>query len=163
MLSITRVRCRDILFIPIQCLSVRFYIYVNSSYVNSSYGSAEVSWIITKKAINAFKNLCFPCCLVYLNLRICCDRCHSISTTNTNQLTLITVPPVLIYTVSVHKACRAIDPSARSVGLVPVILFTIFLTPLESGLILPFKNLWVSRCILNRYKTLSSKAALSGP
>ena len=79
------------------------------------------------------------------------------------MLTLITVPPVLIYTVSVHKACRAIDPSARSVGLVPVILCTIFLTPLESGLILPFKNLWVSRCILNRYKTLSTKTASSDP
>jgi hypothetical protein len=68
--------------------------------------------------------------------------------------TLITVPPVLIYTVSVHKVCRAIDSSAQSVGLVPVILFTIFLTPLESGLILPLKNLWVSRCILRRYETL---------
>ena len=74
-------------------------------------------------------------------------------------LTLITMAPVLIYTVSVHKACRAIDPSARSVGLVPVILFSLFLTPLESGLILPFKNLWVSRCILDNYQALGLKPA----
>lgn len=66
-------------------------------------------------------------------------------------LALLTVPPVLIYTVSVHKACRSIDPSARSVGLVPVILATIFLTPFESGLVLPTKNLWVSRCILRAW------------
>ena len=63
-------------------------------------------------------------------------------------LTLLTVPPVLLYTVSVHKACRAIDPSAKTAGGFAVILFTIFLTPLESGLILPAKNLLVSRRIL---------------
>ncbi|GAB3025360.1 hypothetical protein GCM10027285_04110 [Oleiagrimonas citrea] len=31
-------------------------------------------------------------------------------------LTLVTIPPVLIYTVIVHRACRAVDPSARSGG-----------------------------------------------
>ena len=67
-------------------------------------------------------------------------------------LTLITVPPVLFYTVSVHRACRVIDPSAGSVGVVPVILFTLFLTPFESGLVLPLKNLWVSRCILRAWE-----------
>lgn len=66
-------------------------------------------------------------------------------------LALVTVPPVLIYTVLVHKACRAIDPAARSVGLMPVILTSIFLTPFESGLVLPAKNLWVSRCILRAW------------
>jgi len=66
-------------------------------------------------------------------------------------LTLITVPPVLIYTVAVHRVCRSIDPCARSVGLLPVVLFTIFLTPFESGLVLPLKNLWVSRCILRAW------------
>ena len=66
-------------------------------------------------------------------------------------LTLITVPPVLIYTVVVHKACRVIDPAARTVGLMPIVLATIFLTPFESGLILPAKNLWVSRCILRAW------------
>ncbi|MFT4099753.1 MAG: hypothetical protein QM674_01730 [Burkholderiaceae bacterium] len=66
-------------------------------------------------------------------------------------LTLLTVPPVLFYTVSVHKACRAIDPSAKTAGWVPVILFTIFLTPLESGLILPAKNLLASRRILRTW------------
>ncbi len=63
-------------------------------------------------------------------------------------LTLITVPPVLFYTVSVHKVCRAIDPHANSVGLIPVVLATIFLTPFESGLILPARNLLVPRRIL---------------
>ena len=66
-------------------------------------------------------------------------------------LTLITVLPVLIYTVAVHKACRRIDPTARTVGLLPVILTTIFLSPFESGLILPARNLWVSRCILRAW------------
>jgi uncharacterized membrane-anchored protein len=63
-------------------------------------------------------------------------------------LTLITVLPVLIYTVIVHKACRAIDSSARTAGLKEIIMFTIFLTPFESGLILPARNLWVSRKVL---------------
>jgi len=72
-------------------------------------------------------------------------------------LTLITVPPVLIYTVTVHKACRAVDPSAGTVGIIPVILFTVFLTPLESGLILPFKNLWVSRKILRAWDNAKEK------
>jgi len=77
-------------------------------------------------------------------------------------LTLITVPPVLIYTVSVHRVCDLIDPSARSVGLVSVILFTIFLTPFESGLVLPLKNLWVSRCILKAWDiALKSQCCLS--
>jgi hypothetical protein len=67
-------------------------------------------------------------------------------------LALITVPPVLFYTASVHKACRAIDSAARSVGWTPVILATVFLTPFESGLVLPARNLWVSRCILRAWE-----------
>jgi hypothetical protein len=74
-------------------------------------------------------------------------------------LALITVPPVLFYTVSVHKACRAIDPAARSVGWAPVILATVLLTPFESGLVLPARNLWVSRCILRAWE----KAQAVGP
>ena len=66
-------------------------------------------------------------------------------------LTLITVPPVLFYTASVHKACRAIDPRAQTAGWLLIVLFTIFLTPFESGLILPAKNLLVSRRILRRW------------
>ncbi len=74
-------------------------------------------------------------------------------------LALITVPPVLIFTVDVHKACRKIDSRSRTYGLMPVILATIFLTPFESGLILPAKNLWVSRCILRRWdKSLTVRA-----
>lgn len=67
-------------------------------------------------------------------------------------LTLITVPPVLVYTISVHKACREIDPRARTAGLWQVIIFSIFLTPFESGLVLPARNLWVSRRILLAWK-----------
>jgi hypothetical protein len=72
-------------------------------------------------------------------------------------MVLITVPPVLIYTVSVHKACRAIDPRSGTVGWVPVILATIFLTPFESALVLPAKNLWVSRCILRAWDRVLPK------
>jgi hypothetical protein len=79
-----------------------------------------------------------------------------IGLTTSLLLTLITVPPVLIYSVSVHKACRAIDPSARTAGIVPIILFTVFLTPFESGLILPAKNLWVSGKILLAWRNGSS-------
>ncbi len=74
-------------------------------------------------------------------------------------LALITVLPVLIYTVLVHRACRAIDPSARSAGLLHVILFTVFLTPFESGLILPARNLLVSRRILREWKQVCRTVA----
>ncbi len=67
--------------------------------------------------------------------------------------TLITVPPVLLYTVSVHKACRAIDPGAHTAGWGQVVLVTVFLTPFESGLIMPAKNLWISRRILRAWDT----------
>jgi hypothetical protein len=63
-------------------------------------------------------------------------------------LTLLTVPPVLFYTVRAHRLCRALDPRARTVGLVPVLVTTVILSPFESGLILPLKNLLVSNRIL---------------
>ena len=66
-------------------------------------------------------------------------------------IALLTVPPVLIYTVSVHKACRSIDPNSGTVGWKPVVITTLLLTPFESGLILPARNLWVSRCILREW------------
>src|SRR5688572_3841214 len=50
-------------------------------------------------------------------------------------LTLVTVPPVLFYTVRVHRLCRRIDPTARTVGLAPVVVTTVVLSPFESGLI----------------------------
>lgn len=56
-------------------------------------------------------------------------------------LTLLTVPPVLYFTVRVHKLCRVIDPNARTVGWVPVLIVTCVLSPFESGLVLPLKNL----------------------
>lgn len=66
-------------------------------------------------------------------------------------LTLITVPPVLIYAVSVHKACRAIDAQSRTFGWVPMILATLFLTPFESALVLPARNLWIARTIIKSW------------
>jgi len=44
-------------------------------------------------------------------------------------LTLVTVPPVLYYTVRIHHLCRAIDPRARTVGWVPVLITTLVLSP----------------------------------
>jgi hypothetical protein len=70
-------------------------------------------------------------------------------------LTLITVVPVLIYTLTVHRAIRAVEPSAPSAGPVQIIITLVLFTPFEAGLILPAKNLWVSRCILRAWdKTL---------
>lgn len=66
-------------------------------------------------------------------------------------LTLITVPPVLFYTVRVHKLCRGIDPAAPTVGWVPVLITTFVLSPFEAGLILPAKNLLAARRILRAY------------
>lgn len=66
-------------------------------------------------------------------------------------LTLITVAPVLIYTVIVHKATRAVDPGAPSVGLREVIITTVAFTPFESGILLPARNLWVSRGVLRAW------------
>jgi hypothetical protein len=63
-------------------------------------------------------------------------------------LALITIPPVLLYTVMVHKSCRAIDPRARTAGWMQVILFTVLFTPYESSLVLPLKNLLVAGRIL---------------
>jgi hypothetical protein len=65
-------------------------------------------------------------------------------------LTLVTVPPVLYYTVRVHKLCRAIDPNARTVGWVPVLVTTLVLSPFESGLVLPLKNLLACNKLLRQ-------------
>lgn len=65
-------------------------------------------------------------------------------------LTLLTVPPVLRRTVKVHRLSRALDPRARTLGWGPVLLVTLVLSPFESGLVLPLKNLWVSRRLLAR-------------
>lgn len=73
-------------------------------------------------------------------------------------LTLLTVPPVLVYTVKVHHLCRAIDPKARTVGWVPVLVTTIALSPFESGLILPAKNLLAANRILKACKLLAPDA-----
>ncbi len=77
-------------------------------------------------------------------------------------LTLLTVPPVLFYTVRVHNLCRAIDPKARTVGLVPVVITTIILSPFESGLILPAKNLIAANRLL-RINAAGSRAVGDEP
>ena len=70
-------------------------------------------------------------------------------------LTLITVPPVLFYTVKTHKLCRTIDPTAPTIGLVPVLVTTVILSPFESGLVLPAKNLLVANRILRAHQVLA--------
>ena len=77
-------------------------------------------------------------------------------------LTLVTVPPVLFYTVRVHKLCRKIDPAARTVGLVPVLITTLVLSPFESGLILPAKNLLVANRILQPHRHQAAVLARTG-
>ena len=77
-------------------------------------------------------------------------------------LTLVTVPPVLFYTVRVHKLCRSIDPTARTVGLVPVLVTTLVLSPFESGLILPARNLLVANRILRAHQQQAAVLAATG-
>jgi hypothetical protein len=67
--------------------------------------------------------------------------------------TLVTVSLVLFYTVRVHKLCRSIDPAAHTVGWVPVLVTTFVLSPFESGLILPAKNLLAANRILRAHRT----------
>ena len=78
-------------------------------------------------------------------------------------LTLVTVPPVLFYTVRVHRLCRRIDPTARTVGLVPVVVTTVVLSPFESGLILPAKNLFVAIRVLRTFKASQAAAPAANP
>ena len=76
-------------------------------------------------------------------------------------LTLLTVPPVLVYTVRVHHLCRAIDPKARTVGWVPVLVTAIALSPFESGLILPAKNLLAANRILKTHNSLAPDSSVT--
>jgi hypothetical protein len=78
-------------------------------------------------------------------------------------LTLLTVPPVLFYTVRAHRLCRALDPRARTVGLVPVLVTTVILSPFESGLVLPLKNLLVANRILREASTGVDVASEAAP
>ncbi len=66
-------------------------------------------------------------------------------------LVLVTIPPVLFYTVLVDRSCRNIEPTAPTAGLAKVVVITLLLTPLESSLVLPVKNLLVSRRILAKW------------
>lgn len=65
---------------------------------------------------------------------------------------LVTIPPVLLYTVLVDRSCRKIDPNATSVGLAKIVVITVLFTPIESSLVLPIKNLLVARRILETCK-----------
>lgn len=66
-------------------------------------------------------------------------------------LALVTVVPVLIYTYIVHRAIRAIEPCANSVGLRQIAVSILFFSPFEAGLILPAINLWISHRILRAW------------
>ncbi|MFT3896566.1 MAG: hypothetical protein QM719_02565 [Thermomonas sp.] len=63
-------------------------------------------------------------------------------------LTLLTVPPVIWFAWRVHRTARRIDPRARTIGLGTMILMTVLLTPLESGLIAPVQNLVASAKVI---------------
>ena len=78
-------------------------------------------------------------------------------------LTLVTVPPVLFYTVRVHRLCRSIDPAARTVGLWPVVITTLLLSPFESGLILPARNLFAANRVLRTCQASQVSARASDP
>jgi hypothetical protein len=66
-------------------------------------------------------------------------------------LTLITIVPVLVYTVVTHNAIKAISPAAASMGIKQIVVSIVFFTPLEAGLILPAINLWISHRILRAW------------
>ncbi|HEY1773987.1 MAG TPA: hypothetical protein VGH91_12435 [Gammaproteobacteria bacterium] len=66
-------------------------------------------------------------------------------------LVLVTLPPVLAYTYLVHKAIRAVEPSANSMGLRQIVISFVFFSPLEAGLVLPAINLWISHRILRAW------------
>ena len=66
-------------------------------------------------------------------------------------MVLVTIPPVLLYTALVDRSCRRIDPAAATIGWLKIVLFTLFLTPIESSVVLPARNLWVSGRILRSY------------
>lgn len=63
-------------------------------------------------------------------------------------LALLTVPPVLYHAARVHRLSRAVDPCARTIGLVPMLVMAVLFTPFEAGLIVPAKNLWEAKRIL---------------
>ena len=65
-------------------------------------------------------------------------------------LALVTVPPVIACAAAVHKTCRAIDPRTGTIGLAPMIIMTASLTPFESGLVAPARNLLASGKLLKR-------------
>ena len=76
-------------------------------------------------------------------------------------LTLVTLPPVLFYTVRVHRLCRSIDPKARTVGLMTALITTFVLSPFESGLVLPAKNLMAANKILKAHQQVTTLAPVA--
>lgn len=72
-------------------------------------------------------------------------------------LALLTVPPVIWYAWRVHLAARRIDPAARTIGLGPMLLMTVLLTPFESGLIVPAKNLHASAKVLRQARRAAGR------
>lgn len=78
------------------------------------------------------------------------DSVH-VSVATALWLVLVTIPPVLVYTVLVHRSCRRLDPAAPTVGVWKLAVVTVCFTPLESSLVLPVKNLVVSRRLLRKH------------
>jgi hypothetical protein len=76
-------------------------------------------------------------------------------------LTLVTLPPVLLYTVWVHMLCRSLDPKARAVGLMAALITTFMLSPFESGLVLPAKNLIAANKILKAHQQVTAPAPVT--
>jgi hypothetical protein len=87
------------------------------------------------------------------------DQRHPLGLRYCVLLTLLTVPPVLYFTVRAHTLCRALDPHARTVGLTVVLVTTLVLSPFESGLLLPLKNLLVANALLRRRPAPAQAAA----
>jgi len=98
--------------------------------------------------------------VVWFTAMIVTALAHASSTTIAAAilLALVTVPPVIVYATAVHRTCRAIDPHAKTIGLVPMLIMTVLFTPFESGLVVPAKNLVVSGRLLRQ-----ARLAAQGP
>ncbi len=125
--------------------------------------TAQLIEQLRKKRARLLKAYIFHVCWFFSTCASAATEATQFSLPTLLVLTLVTVPPVLFYTVVVHRACRSIDPTSRTMGVVPVVLFTIFLTPLESGLVLPLKNLWVSKCIIRAWEIALTSQGCKAP
>jgi len=79
-------------------------------------------------------------------------------------MALLATLPVIVLNISLHRAIRAVRPSARSVGGRQALLSAVVFTPFEAALILPAINLWVAHAVLRecREHTLPGDDAALG-